>query len=58
MSERTSVTCGCILRAFMWDVEWGGLAYNYTIASLKRRAVSLWSENYRRRRHGSRRHSR
>lgn len=52
------MTCLRTLRAFMWDVEWGGLAYNYTITALKRRAISLWSENYRRRRRSSRRHSR
>ncbi|PNW87478.1 hypothetical protein CHLRE_02g144100v5 [Chlamydomonas reinhardtii] len=37
-------------RAFFWDAHWGGLAYNYTVQALKRRAVSLWSANYRRHR--------
>jgi hypothetical protein len=37
-------------RAFFWDAHWGGLAYNYTLSALKRRAISLWSANYRRHR--------
>ncbi|KAG2485163.1 hypothetical protein HYH03_016053 [Edaphochlamys debaryana] len=38
-------------RAFFWFAEWGGLAYNYTVTALKRRALRLWSEDYRHLRH-------
>ncbi|KAG2485167.1 hypothetical protein HYH03_016057 [Edaphochlamys debaryana] len=34
-------------RAFYWDKEWGGLAYNYTITALKRRALRMWSQDFR-----------
>jgi hypothetical protein len=37
-------------RAFIWDYKWHGLAYNYTVKSLQRRALSLWSDNYHHRR--------
>ncbi|GFR49822.1 hypothetical protein Agub_g11762 [Astrephomene gubernaculifera] len=37
-------------RAFYWDTQFGGLAYNYTITAIRRRAVHLWSVNYRRHR--------
>ncbi|PNW87479.1 hypothetical protein CHLRE_02g144050v5 [Chlamydomonas reinhardtii] len=42
-------------RAFFWDAQWGGLAYNYTIQALKQRAHSMWSANYRRRRRAQQR---
>ncbi|KAG2485164.1 hypothetical protein HYH03_016054 [Edaphochlamys debaryana] len=38
-------------RAFYWPSMLGGLAYNYTVTALKRRALRLWSEDYRHRRH-------
>ncbi|GIL81236.1 hypothetical protein Vretimale_1194 [Volvox reticuliferus] len=41
-------------RAFMWDTHYGGLAYNFTVTALKRRAISFWSGNYRKR--SNRRH--
>ena len=31
-------------RAFTWDPEHGGQAYNYTIKSLHKRLVALWGE--------------
>ncbi|KAG2485165.1 hypothetical protein HYH03_016055 [Edaphochlamys debaryana] len=34
-------------RAFYWDTKWGGLAYNHTITALKRRALRMWSQDYR-----------
>ena len=33
-------------RAFIWEPEHGGLAYNYTVASLHRRLHALWGELY------------
>ncbi|GFR49821.1 hypothetical protein Agub_g11761 [Astrephomene gubernaculifera] len=33
-------------RAFIWEAHNGGLAYNYTITALKRRAFHMWSGNY------------
>ncbi|KAG2495916.1 hypothetical protein HYH03_006153 [Edaphochlamys debaryana] len=38
-------------RAFLWAPQLGGLAYNYTLTALKRRALRLWSEDYRHLRH-------
>ncbi|KXZ50301.1 hypothetical protein GPECTOR_17g940 [Gonium pectorale] len=35
-------------RAFIWETQFGGLAYNYTLTALKRKALHLWSVNYRR----------
>ncbi|KAG2488215.1 hypothetical protein HYH03_013209 [Edaphochlamys debaryana] len=40
--------------AFHWFEDLGGLAYNYTVTSLKRRALRLWSEDYRHLRHAHR----
>ncbi|KAG2488191.1 hypothetical protein HYH03_013185 [Edaphochlamys debaryana] len=37
--------------AFHWFKDMGGLAYNYTVLSLKRRALHLWSQDYRHLRH-------
>jgi hypothetical protein len=33
-------------RAFVWHPRWGGQAYNYTIMSLRRRAIDLQAGLY------------
>jgi hypothetical protein len=33
-------------RAFVWHPDWGGQAYNYTIASLQQRLTSLLAQHY------------
>ncbi|KAG2488194.1 hypothetical protein HYH03_013188 [Edaphochlamys debaryana] len=40
--------------AFHWHEDLGGLAYNYTVMSLKRKVLHLWSEDYRHLRHAHR----
>ncbi|KAG2488197.1 hypothetical protein HYH03_013191 [Edaphochlamys debaryana] len=40
--------------AFHWIEDLGGMAYNYTVKALKRRALHLWSEDFRHLRHAHR----